>query len=59
MMKITQTLDHIMYGYDTTEFLPIYIDGELSNRNQFIAYKARKAFLRFSDAFDRIRDRAC
>ena len=30
------------YEYDPTEFLPIYRDGIIDNKNAFHAYKAKK-----------------
>lgn len=31
------------YSYDPTEFLPIYRDGVIDNKNDFHAYKAKLA----------------
>jgi len=50
-----QKLDNIIYGYDPSEYLPVYYNGKLDKRS-FVAYKATRAFLRFSDAFDRFRE---
>lgn len=41
MKHIIQKFDVIVYGYNPMEFMPIRVDGELSNRAQFIAYKTR------------------
>ena len=37
-MKLT---DHL-YTYDASEFFPIFVDGELDNKVEFVAYKAEK-----------------
>lgn len=42
IMKMIQKLEQSIYGYDPTEFLPIFRDGVLDNRLGFIAYKAGK-----------------
>lgn len=49
-----QTLDTILYTYDPTEFLPIFYNGKLYNRNEFIQYKAKKTFVCFSNIFDKL-----
>lgn len=63
MKHIRNKLDNLLYAYNPDEFFPIWEDGQLLNRNEFIAYKAGRfarkaghAFIRFSDAFDRISD---
>lgn len=40
---ITNTIKNKYYVYQPGEFLPILIDGELANRREFHAYKARRA----------------
>ncbi|HEX4774977.1 MAG TPA: hypothetical protein VH234_05675 [Candidatus Saccharimonadales bacterium] len=42
MEQIKQTIENKIYGYDPNEFMPIYRDGQVDNRNAFIAYKARR-----------------
>ena len=42
MKEITQKLELAIYGYNPNEFLPIFEDGELSNRSAFVAYKAKR-----------------
>ena len=42
IMKMIQKLEQSIYGYDPSEFLPIFRDGRLDNRLGFIAYKASK-----------------
>jgi hypothetical protein len=29
------------YLYDPNEFLPIFVDGQLDNKNEFVAYKIK------------------
>lgn len=31
-----------IYGYDKAEFMPIYYDGELANKTDFVAYKLNR-----------------
>lgn len=42
MEQITQKIDQVIYGYQPSEFMPIYQDGKLANRATFIAYKIRR-----------------
>jgi hypothetical protein len=42
MTNITNTLENIIYGYDPDQFLPIFEDGSLANRSEFVQYKARR-----------------
>lgn len=46
------------YQYQPGEFLPIWMDGELSNRKQFHLYKLKRAALRADRAFQTVLDRA-
>jgi hypothetical protein len=39
--KINNTIQNKIYAYNPNEFLPIFVDGRLDNRDQFIAYKAK------------------
>lgn len=41
-MKMIQTLENKFYQYDPKQYMPIYQDGELANRNEFYAYKAKQ-----------------
>jgi len=43
MKQFKQTYSEIIYGYTPGEFLPIFIEGKMSNMNEFRAYKAKKA----------------
>jgi hypothetical protein len=43
MTNIQNKIETAIYGYDPNVFLPIFEGGKLSNRNQFIAYKTKKA----------------
>lgn len=38
-MKLTQTIENTIYGYNPQEFLPVFRDGELDNRAAFLVYK--------------------
>jgi hypothetical protein len=42
-LNITQTLEQAIYGYDNTEFMPIYEGAEWVNKGAFIAYKIGRA----------------
>lgn len=42
-MSLKQTIENMIYSYDANEFLPVFRDGSLDNRGEFIAYKAEKA----------------
>lgn len=37
-----EKIEILVYGYDKTQFMPIFRDGELANRNEFIVYKAKR-----------------
>lgn len=45
MNYIIEKLENNLLTYDPNEFFPIWQDGQLTNRNKFIAYKARRAVL--------------
>lgn len=49
MKNIAQTIDKAIYGYERNDFLPIYIEGQWANRNEFIAYKAKRVLKFFGD----------
>lgn len=42
MKNIKNTIETLRYGYTPNEFLPIFSDGKLINKNEFISYKIRK-----------------
>ena len=43
MEYIQHKLENIIYSYDANQFMPIWdMDGKLTNRNKFIAYKAKR-----------------
>ena len=46
-MKAIQTIENkiqdTLFGYQATEFFPVFEEGKLANRSAFIAYKLRKA----------------
>ena len=58
MERITNTIDNTIYGYDPKEFMPIRVDGELANRNEFIAYKLKRLFGRSRAAAQMLTDGA-
>lgn len=41
MKRITNTIEQIKYGYTPGEFFPILVEGHLSNKREYIAYKAK------------------
>lgn len=43
VQKIHNTIENAVYGYVPGEFMPVWYDGQLDNRNEFIAYKAKRA----------------
>ena len=65
MKQITQIIENKFYTYVPGEFLPIFVDGELSNRQDFYAYKAKRAAVRVGnvcykalEAFDELVQRS-
>ena len=46
-MKAIQTIENkiqdTLFGYQATEFFPVFEEGKLANRSAFIAYKLRRA----------------
>ena len=42
MKNIKQTIELIKYGYTPNEFLPVFQDGHLINKREFITYKIKK-----------------
>ena len=42
MINLRQTFEDKLYTFYPDEFLPVYRDGQLDNRGEFIAYKAEK-----------------
>lgn len=46
------------YTYNTNEFLPIYYEGKIANKNEFHLYKLKKAALAVDHAFQVAIDRA-
>lgn len=42
MNTLKQTVETMLYGYDANEYMPIWRDGKLDNRAEFIAYKAEQ-----------------
>lgn len=41
VQKLTYTIQNKIYSYNPGEFLPIFVDGRLDNKDEFIAYKAK------------------
>lgn len=48
MKNIKQTIETLRYGYTPNEFLPIFIDGKLSNKSEFVTYKLKKIIVSHS-----------
>ena len=44
MKNIQNKLEQAIYGYEPSEFLPIRVDGQVSNWDQFAIYKAKRLF---------------
>lgn len=42
MKNIKNTIETLRFGYSPNEFLPIFEDGKLRNRSQFVTYKIKK-----------------
>lgn len=42
MTSIKQHIEDSIYGYDAREFMPIFYEGHLENKAEFVAYKAEK-----------------
>jgi hypothetical protein len=42
MINLKQTIENAIYSYQPEEFLPIFYDGELDNKAEFVAYKAER-----------------
>lgn len=42
MNRIKQTIEHTIYGYNPNDFLPVWRDGKLENKGEFVAYKAEQ-----------------
>lgn len=53
-MKITQTIENTIYGYNPQEFLPVFRDGELDNRTAFVAYKLGRARQHLGQFIERV-----
>jgi hypothetical protein len=49
MENITNTIKAKYYRYQPGEFLPVYQDGELSNRSDFHRYRIRQLISRPAD----------
>jgi hypothetical protein len=41
--KIKNTITNKYYKYQPSEFMPIFIEGELANKKEFHWYKAKRA----------------
>jgi len=46
MKHLIQTFENIVYTYDPNEFMPIFYNGSLTNKSDFLLYKAKKASAR-------------
>lgn len=52
-VDMVNKIKNIIYGYEKDEFLPIYVEGALANRNEFVLYKTKKATGHIINALDR------
>jgi hypothetical protein len=43
MTNIKTVIENSLYQYDQNEFMPVYVDGQLANKPEFVAYKAGRA----------------
>ena len=43
--NIKEAVLDMAFGYDPREYFPVFVDGELSNKSQFVQYKAQRARL--------------
>jgi hypothetical protein len=41
-MRLKQTIENNLYGYDANEFTPVWRDNRLDNRAEFALYKAEQ-----------------
>ena len=48
MQKAINTIENAIYSYNPNEYFPVYRDGKLDNRADFIFYKLQKASDRFN-----------
>src|SRR2546430_4070493 len=52
MESIKQTIDNALHNYNPDEFFPVFCDGRLDNRAEFVAYKAERAMEHMHRAID-------
>ncbi len=45
MKNIQHKIDIALNHYDPKEFFPVFYDGRLGNRSEFVAYKLRRLVL--------------
>jgi len=43
MKQLIQKFENIVYTYDPNEFMPIFYNGSLTNKSDFLLYKAKRA----------------
>jgi hypothetical protein len=43
MKQIKQTIELALYGYTPNEFLPIFVEGKLQNKSEYISYRIKRA----------------
>lgn len=58
LKNINKTIELAIYGYKPGEFLPIFIEGKLLNKSEFIRYKLGKGFLKFCDRFEALQEKS-
>ena len=42
MRNLNNTIELLVYGYEPGKYMPIRINGKLSNKREFVAYKVRQ-----------------
>ena len=43
MTTITQAINKKLYSYKPSEFMPVFRDGDLVNKHEFVIYKTKRA----------------
>lgn len=41
MKNINNKINELLYGYDPKAYMPIRVNGKLSNKRQYLTYKAK------------------
>lgn len=46
MKNLTNSVELLLYGYEPGKYLPIRVNGKLTNKRTFVAYKVRQLITR-------------